>query len=139
MRIVLNPNPFRIAFVLLCGVLIAAPIASASPRFTATNTTKTKINVYIYAGNDSFCSFEEKLKRLSGGETDQYGCTGGGKGQCKVQFYADGNQICKSDGNTCSGNASKMKGKSRVEITTVKAVDKNTGETYDKFVCAFSS
>ena len=139
MRRVLNPNPLRMALGLLCGVLIAAPIAHASPRITAINSTKTKINVYIYAGSDSVCSFEEKLKRLSAGETDQYGCTGGGKGQCKVQFYANGSQICKSDGNTCSGNASKMKGKSRVEITTVRAIDKNTGEPYDKFVCAFSS
>ena len=81
MRIVINPNPFCIALVFLCGVLITAPVASASPRFTATNSTETKINVYIYAGNDSFCSFEEKLKHLSAGETDQYGCTGGGKGR----------------------------------------------------------
>jgi hypothetical protein len=134
-----DPLRLRTAAVILLGVLIAAPFADASPRFTATNKTQEKINVYIFAGTDSVCSFEEKLKRLSAGETDQYGCTGGGKGQCKVQFYAQGSQICKSDGNTCSGNASKMKGKSKVEITTVKAIDKNTGEEYDKYVCDFSS
>lgn len=139
MRLMFDPLRLRTAAVCLLGVLIAVPFADASPRFTATNKTQEKINVYIFAGTDSVCSFEEKLKRLSAGETDQYGCTGGGKGQCKVQFYAQGSQICKSDGNTCSGNASKMKGKSKVEITTVKAIDKNTGEEYDKYVCDFSS
>ena len=69
--------------------------ADASPRFTVQNDTDTKVNVYIFKGDDPFCSFEEKLKTLSAGETDTYGCTGGGKGQCKIQVYADGTEVCK--------------------------------------------
>ncbi len=90
--------------------MAAAPSAEASPRFTVTNKTDTKINVYIFTGDDPFCSFSEKLKSVSAGETDNYGCTGDGKGQCKVQFYASGNEICKDDRNTCSKGAIKAKG-----------------------------
>ena len=97
--------------------MIASPLAEASPRFKVTNNADKKINVYIYTGDDPFCSFSEKLKTVSGGETDEYGCTGDGKGQCKVQFYAGGNEICKSKRNTCSSNAIKVAGKSTVTIT----------------------
>lgn len=95
----------------------AAPIAEASPRFTVTNETDTKINVYIFKGDDPFCTLEEKLKSVSAGETDTYGCTGNGKGQCKVQFYASGNEVCKDDRNTCNKNAIKADGGSAFVIT----------------------
>ncbi|MEM9377966.1 MAG: hypothetical protein AAGA72_17235 [Pseudomonadota bacterium] len=97
--------------------LIGPQTAQASPRFTVTNDTDTKINVYIFKGDDSVCTWEEKLKSVSPGETDSYGCTGGGNGQCKVQFYAKGGEICTSNHNTCSKNATKVKGGKTVTIT----------------------
>jgi len=99
------------------AALSLTPSALASPRFTVSNDTDSKINVYIFTGGDSLCTLEEKLKTLSAGETDEYGCTGDGKGQCKVQFYASGDEICKSDRNTCSKNAIKVPGKSEITIS----------------------
>ncbi|MEL6725155.1 MAG: hypothetical protein AAFP24_09070, partial [Pseudomonadota bacterium] len=84
-------------------------------------------DVDIDLGDDSFCTFEEKLKTVSAGETDSYGCTGNGKGQCKVQFYTGGDEICKSHHNTCSNNATKAKGGSAITIA----------KQGDKYVCAF--
>ncbi len=63
----------------LCIAVSTAPIAEASPRFSVTNNADAKINVYIYTGDDSVCTWEEKLKSVSKGETDSYGCTGNGK------------------------------------------------------------
>ena len=108
--------------------MAAAPHAEASPRFTVTNETDIKVNVYIFKGDDPFCTLHDKLKSVSAGETDNYGCTGNGKGQCKVQFYAKGNEICKTNRNTCSKNATKVKGGSSVAIT-------KDGENY---VCTLS-
>ena len=116
------------AALTLLLAMAAAPSAEASPRFTVTNETDTKINVYIFTGNDSVCTWEEKLKSVSAGETDHYGCTGNGKGQCKVQFYAKGDEICKSDRNTCNKSAIKAEGGS----TFVLSKD---GDTY---VCTLS-
>ena len=84
--------------------------AAASPRFTVENNTDTKVNVYIFKGDDTLCTLEEKFKSVSAGKTESMGCTGDGKGQCKVQFYANGSEICKSDRNTCSKNAIKIAG-----------------------------
>ena len=96
-----------VAAALLVAALDAPPHTDASPRFTIENKTDAKINVYIYKGDDALCSFEEKLKSVSSFETDEYGCTGGGKGQCKVSFYASGTEICKNSRNTCTKNAIK--------------------------------
>ena len=101
----------------LCIAVSTAPIAEASPRFSVTTDTDTKINVYIFTGDDSVCTWEEKLKTVSPDETDSYGCTGNGKGQCKVQFYTEGSEICKSDRNTCSKNAIKVEGGKSFTIT----------------------
>lgn len=116
------PNPsasslFLAACAGLVCALAAVPPAHASPRFEVTNDTDKKINVYIFKGDDSLCTLEEKLKSVSPGETDSFGCTGGGKGQCKVQFYASGNEICKSNRNTCNKNATKVDGGKTVTIS----------------------
>ena len=110
-----------VAMLAFSAAIAVSPAAEASPRFKVTNNADKKINVYIFKGDDPFCSFEEKLKSVSVGETDEYGCTGNGKGQCKVQFYLGGNEICKSDRNTCSSNAIKVDGKSTVTITQESA------------------
>ena len=130
----------RVGICVSLGVATAASLtAEASPRFTVTNDADKKVNVYIFAGDDSVCTWEEKLKNASAGETDSYGCTGGGKGQCKVQFYAEGSQICKKRGNTCSGNARKMKGKSTAVITSSWAFNDKTRKDEKVYVCDFSS
>ncbi len=96
--------------------LAAAPAAEASPRFTVINEIDKTANVYIYTGADSVCSLEEKLKKAVAGETDTYGCTGQGKGQCKIEIFVGGDQICKNKGDTCKNNAMKVKGGSTVSI-----------------------
>lgn len=96
--------------------LAAAPSAEASPRFTVINEIDKTANVYIYTGADSVCSLEEKLKKAVAGETDTYGCTGQGKGQCKIEIFVGGDQICKNRGDTCNNNAMKVKGGSTVSI-----------------------
>ncbi len=94
-----------------------APNAAASSRFTIENQSDTQVHVYIYSGGDTFCTLEEKVKYLSAGETDSYGCTGNGKNQCKIQLYAKENLICKSDRNTCNSNAIKRENNSEMRIT----------------------
>lgn len=108
---------FGLSGALFAAALVSAPYAEASPRFTVENQTDFKINVYIYKGDDSFCSLEEKLKSVSSYETDDYGCTGGGKGQCKVSLYANGTEICKDARNTCSKNAIKTPGGATLQIS----------------------
>lgn len=117
-----------VACVLLLPLVIVTLKAEASPRFSVANDTDAKINVYIFKGDDSFCTFEEKLKSVSAGETDSLGCTGDGKGQCKVQFYADGDEVCKTDRNTCNKNATKVAGGETVTVT----------QTGDSFSCSLS-
>ena len=106
-----------IASIGLSLALVSSPRAEASPRFTVVNQIDKTANVYIYTGGDSVCSLEEKLKKAVAGETDTYGCTGNGKGQCKIEIYVGGNQICKSDGDTCSNSAMKVKAKSTVTVS----------------------
>ena len=100
------------------GVTLAAsPVAEASPRFTVQNDSDKKVYVAIYTGADSVCSLAEKTKNTSPGETDTYGCTGQGKGQCKVVFNVGDKDICKSLNNTCNGDVAKIKDGSTVRIT----------------------
>ena len=112
----------------LGGVAGFAPDAAASSRFTIENQSDTQVHVYIYSGGDTFCTLEEKVKYLSAGETDSYGCTGNGKNQCKIQLYAKENLICKSDRNTCNSNAIKRENNSEMRIT---------GSLESGFSCAF--
>jgi len=125
MRLFSSTVPISVAALTFAAM--AAPTADASPRFSVTNETDAKINLYIFTGDDPFCTFEEKLKTVSAGETDSYGCTGNGKGQCKVQFYKGGDEICKTDRNTCSKNATKAKGGSSITIALQD----------DEYVCSF--
>jgi hypothetical protein len=91
--------------------------AQASPRFTIENASDDKIKVYIYNGDDTSCTEEAKTKKVSPGITETYGCTGNGKGKCKVQFYFDIDQICTKERNTCSGKAIKLDGGSKTKIS----------------------
>lgn len=117
-----------IAIATIASLFLAAT-ADATSRFTAENQTDKKINVYIYTGGDSFCSIQEKLKTLSAGETDSYGCTGNGKNRCQIQLYAGGSEICKAQRNSCQqDNARKMKNGSKVVITKLEN---------DEFYCSF--
>lgn len=110
------------------SVLAVSQSANASPRFTVQNDADEKVNVYIFKGDDSLCTLSEKLKSVSAGKTDSFGCTGDGKGQCKVQIYAEGDEICKSNHNTCSKNATKVAGGKTVTVT----------QTGDAYSCSIS-
>ena len=127
MRHIPAVTPFSLIALGLVLAMAVAQAAEASPRFTVTNETDAKVNVYIFTGDDAVCTWEEKLKSVSAGETDSYGCTGNGKGQCKVQFYTGGDEICKSDRNTCSRNAIKVDGGSSITIA----------KQGDAYVCSF--
>lgn len=109
---------FSAAAVIGLGLAFAAsPAAEASPRFTVKNDSDKRVYVEIYTGADSVCSLAEKTKNASPGETDTYGCSGQGKGQCKVGFLAGDKDICKGLYNTCSKDAAKIKDGSTVVIT----------------------
>lgn len=107
-------NAFALAAA--AGLFFAAN-AEASPRFTIENASDDKIKVYIYNGDDTSCTEEAKTKKVSPGITETYGCTGNGKGKCKVQFYFDIDQICTKERNTCSGKAIKLNGGSKTKIS----------------------
>ena len=91
--------------------------AEASPRFTIENKTERTIKVDIYSGGDTSCLDSEKGRSVPPYKTKTFGCTGNGKGKCKVQFRVDSISICGKQENTCSGNAVKMKGGSRAKIS----------------------
>lgn len=116
-----------ISLVAMTGLFLTLD-ADANSRFTVESQADQKANVYIYTGGDSFCSFEQKLKAVSPGETDSYGCTGNGKNRCKVKFYINGSKICNSQMDTCKNNTKIVKNGAKVTISQ----DKN-----DEYVCTF--
>ena len=93
--------------------------AEASPRFTIENTSDEKIKIFIYNGDDQTCTAAAKTKKVSPGKTETYGCTGNGKGRCKVRFFSETGEICKSERNTCSGKAIKVDGGSTTTISWI--------------------
>ena len=99
------------------GALAVSPIAEASPRFTVVNDTKDSVKVMIFNGGDTICDIYAKKKTIAAGETKTYGCTGNGKGQCKVVPRARGEDICGDLVNTCSGYAIKAPGGSTLKIS----------------------
>lgn len=102
--------------------------AQANPRFTIENNLDETVDVTIFNGGDISCSTPAKAKQVDAGETGSFGCTGNGKGKCKIVLGIDGERICKSRQNTCSGQAIKVKGGKTVVI----------GEDEDgKIVCEF--
>ena len=104
------------ALATVAGLILVAS-ADASPRFTIQNASDDKIKVYIYNRGDRSGTEEAKTQKVSPGKTETYGCTGNGKGKCKVQFFFDIDQICKSERNTCSGKAIKLDGGSKTKIS----------------------
>lgn len=105
-----------------------ALIAEASPRFTVQNDLGRDVEVYIYSGDDTYCGSNEKYKTVPGGKSRTYGCSGHGKGKCKIKLRAHDKKICRSDRNTCDKTAIKMEDGAKV---TVKK------ESKDKFYCEF--
>ena len=106
-----------IAAISLGGALAASPTADASPRFTVVNDTKASIKVMIFNGGDTSCDYYTKKKTIAAGKTNTYGCTGNGKGQCKVVPRTGGEDICDDLVNTCSGYAIKVAGDSTLKIS----------------------
>lgn len=97
--------------------LTASPSAEASPRFTVVNEADASIKILIFNGDDSSCDIYAKKKTISSGKTETYGCTGNGKGRCKIVLRDDGRDICTKLGDTCGEYAIKVEGKSTVKIT----------------------
>lgn len=109
------------ALICLLSALVLTSAALASPRFTVNNDTDDTLTVQIFSGDDTLCSFDEKHKTLVAGKSGDFGCTGDGKGQCKIRLYADQKHICKGDENTCSKNAIKIPGKSEISVSYTEA------------------
>ena len=102
--------------------------AQANPRFTIENNLDETVDVTIFNGGDTYCGTHAKAKKVDAGETSSFGCTGNGKGKCKIVLGIDGERICRSKQNTCSGKAIKVKGGKTVVV----------GEDEDgKTVCEF--
>ena len=100
------------------GVTLAAsPSAEASPRFTVVNNADSKAKVYIFSGGDSSCEIAEKVKTVSSGETDTFGCTGNGKGKCKVSVNVSNEDACSAIADTCGKWMVIVKGGSTLTIT----------------------
>lgn len=91
--------------------------AEASPRFTVHNEIGKDVTVYIFSGDDGVCSFDEKQRDIPAGKSRSYGCTGHGTGRCKIQLYAKGEQICKSDRNACGHTATRIQNDGSVTIS----------------------
>lgn len=109
--------PLLSAAIGLGFAIAASPGADASPRFTVQNDSDKKVFIDIYDGDDAVCSIQDKTKIASAGETDTYGCNGGGTGRCKVEFTSGDKRICKNLDNTCSNSVAKVKDDATVVIT----------------------
>lgn len=90
--------------------------AQANPRFTIENNLDETVDVTIFNGGDISCSTPAKAKEVDAGETSSFGCTGNGKGKCKIVLGIEGERICRSKQNTCSGKAIKVKSGRTVTI-----------------------
>ncbi len=90
--------------------------AQANPRFTIENNLEVTVDLTVFNGGDISCSTPAKAKEVDAGESSSFGCTGNGKGKCKIVLGIDGERICRSKQNTCSGKAIKVKGGKTVAI-----------------------
>lgn len=109
------------ALICLLSATLLTPAALASPRFTVTNDSDATLTVQIFSGDDTVCTIMEKHKTMAANTAGTFGCTGNGKGKCKIRLYADQKEICKDDRNTCSKHAIKMPGKSEVTVSGTNA------------------
>lgn len=91
--------------------------AHANSRFTVENNTDKTVDVVVFNGGDTYCGTPAKSKKVDAGKSGSFGCLGNGKGKCKISLGIDGEQICKSDRNTCSKSAIKMDGGSTVTVS----------------------
>lgn len=103
--------------------------AEASPRFTVTNNADKTVKIFIFNGDDADCLLEEKAKTIDSGKSNTMGCSGNGKGRCKIFLQQHGERICKSQFNTCGNKATKInnggtvttsEGEKKVECTFTK-------------------
>ncbi|MEO1659369.1 MAG: hypothetical protein AAFR51_00165 [Pseudomonadota bacterium] len=108
--------------------------AEANSRFTVENQMDVKTTIYIFSGGDGACNTEEKIKTVSAGKTDSFGCTGNGKNRCKIQIYVNRSsssgikQICKKQMNACHGQTRRMQNGDKVTLSK---------DEDDEFVCSF--
>ena len=97
--------------------LFFASSAEANPRFTIENTTDQKVRVHVYNGGDVECTSKAKGKTVGPEKTKTFGCTGNGKGKCKLKIYVGPAPICDGQENTCGKTAIKVDGGASVKIS----------------------
>lgn len=108
--------------------LVSTMAAEASPRFTVTNKADKMVKIFVFNGDDSGCHLEEKVKTIDSGHSNTMGCSGNGKGRCKIYLQQHGERICKSQFNTCGNDATKIDNGGTV----------TTWQDGDKVKCTFS-
>lgn len=59
--------------------------AAAKSRFTIQNDTSALLRFYVFSGSDAACSSTEKQGSIESEESRSIGCSGQGKGRCKLQ------------------------------------------------------
>lgn len=123
-----------LSFAAIAGLFFTLS-AEANPRFKVENTTDSKIDVYIYNGDDTSCHTALVVRTVKGKETKSFGCKGNGKGKCKIKLFSDDERACKESRNTCSGRAIKMQAKSKAVVSQTTAINEETGVREFETVC----
>ena len=123
-----------LSFAAIAGLFFTLS-AEANPRFKDENTTDSKLDVYIYNGDDTSCHTALVVRTVKGKETKSFGCKGNGKGKCKIKLFSDDERACKESRNTCSGRAIKMQAKSKAVVSQTTAINEETGVREFETVC----
>ena len=114
----------RILFLALVSslVLLIANQAAANSRFTVQNDSDRKVTIGIFNGDDGTCTVSIKVKSVNSGETESYGCAGGGKHRCKLSFqYGSSNSsACDDLYDTCQSQTVKVANGETVVITDLQ-------------------
>ena len=109
--------------------------AEANPRFKVQNTTDSKIEVFIYNGDDTACHTALVVRQVKGKQTKSFGCKGNGKGKCKIKLSSHEERACKESQNTCSGRAIKMPAGSKAVVSETVVINAETRATEFETVC----
>ena len=128
-------RPFISLTLAAMAGLVFTLSAEANPRFKVENTTDSKINVYVYNGDDTSCHTANVVRTVESKETKSLGCQGHGKGKCKIKLSSYDERVCKDSRNTCGGRAIKMQVKSKAIVRETTETNEETGVSELKTVC----
>lgn len=123
-----------LALTIVAGLFFSLS-AEANPRFKVENTTDSKVDVFIYNGDDTSCHTALMVRTVKAKQTKSFGCKGGGKGKCKIKLSSHDERACKESRNTCSGRAIKMPAKSKAIVSETTVINEETGDTEFERVC----